>query len=42
LSPYVRYVLDLNVERFKDPLRSPTPLDRGAFFTLLTRVQFYF
>lgn len=42
LSPYVRYILDLNVERFKDPLRSPTPLDRGAFFTLLTRMQFYF
>jgi phosphate-selective porin OprO/OprP len=42
LSPYVRHVLDLNVERFKDPLHSPKPLDRGAFFTGLSRVQFYF
>lgn len=42
LSPNVRYVLDLNVERFKDPRRSPTPLTGGAFFSLLTRMQFYF
>ncbi|MBI3949615.1 MAG: hypothetical protein HY314_04075 [Acidobacteria bacterium] len=42
LTPYVRYMLDLNVERFKDPLRSPMPQNPGALFTWLTRVQFYF
>lgn len=41
LTPNIRYILDLNFERFNDRMRSPT-LDKGPLFTLLTRVQFYF
>jgi phosphate-selective porin OprO/OprP len=41
LNRYVRYVLDLGFERFKDPLRSPNPSDRN-YFVVLSRVQVAF
>ena len=41
LNRFVRYMLDLGFERFKDPARSPNPDDRN-FFVVLSRVQFAF
>ncbi|HXF05134.1 MAG TPA: porin [Blastocatellia bacterium] len=41
LTRSVKYMLDLNVERFADPRRAPRPGDR-SFFSLLTRMQFTF
>ena len=41
LNRFVRYVLDLGFERFKDPARSPRPGDRN-FFVVLSRVQVAF
>ena len=38
---YVRYMLDLGFERFKDPARSPKPGDQN-FFVVLSRVQVAF
>lgn len=41
LNRYVRYLLDLGVERFKDPARSPRPGNHN-FFVILSRVQVAF
>lgn len=41
MNRYVRYMLDLGFERFKDPVRTPKPGDRG-FFVVLSRVQVAF
>jgi phosphate-selective porin OprO and OprP len=41
LNRFVRYVLDLGLERFKDPIRSPRPGERN-FFVVLSRVQVAF
>lgn len=41
LNKFVRYVLDLGLERFSDPLRAPKPGERN-FFVVLSRVQFSF
>jgi phosphate-selective porin OprO and OprP len=41
MNRYVRYMLDLGFERFKDPLRSPQPADKN-FFVILSRVQVAF
>lgn len=41
LNRFVRYTLDLGVERFKDPLRTPNPGDKN-FFVVLSRVQIVF
>ena len=41
LNRYVRYMLDLGFERFKDPTRSPRPGD-DTFFVVLSRVQVAF
>ena len=41
LNRYVRYMLDLGFERFKDPVRSPKPGDRN-FFVVLSRIQLAF
>lgn len=41
LNRYVKYLLDVGFERFKDPLRSPNPSDRN-YFVLLSRVQVVF
>jgi phosphate-selective porin OprO and OprP len=41
LNRYVKYLLDLGVERFKDPLRSPQLGDRN-YFVILSRVQVVF
>jgi phosphate-selective porin OprO/OprP len=41
LNRYVKYVLDLGFERFKDPARSPKPGDKN-FFVVLSRVQVAF
>jgi phosphate-selective porin OprO and OprP len=41
MNRFVRYVLDLGFERFKDPARSPRPGDRN-FFVVLSRVQVAF
>ncbi len=41
LNRFVRYVLDLGFERFKDPARSPKPGDKN-FFVVLSRVQVAF
>jgi phosphate-selective porin OprO and OprP len=41
LNRYVRYLLDLGFERFKDPLRSPNPSDRN-YFVILSRIQVAF
>lgn len=38
---FVRYMLDLGFERFKDPLRTPKPGDRN-YFVVLSRIQFAF
>lgn len=41
LNRYVRYMLDMGFERFKDPVRSPRPGD-NTFFVVLSRVQVAF
>jgi len=41
MNRYVRYMLDLGFERFKDPLRAPQPGDKN-FFVILSRVQVAF
>jgi phosphate-selective porin OprO and OprP len=41
LNRFVKYVLDLGIERFKDPARSPKPGDRN-FFVVLSRIQVAF
>jgi phosphate-selective porin OprO/OprP len=41
LNRFVRYVLDLGLERFKDPVRSPRPGDTN-YFVVLSRVQVAF
>jgi phosphate-selective porin OprO/OprP len=41
MNRFVRYMLDLGFERFKDPLRSPSPGDKN-FFVVLSRVQVAF
>jgi phosphate-selective porin OprO/OprP len=41
LNRFVRYMLDLGFERFKDPVRSPNPGDKN-FFVVLSRVQVAF
>ena len=41
LNRFVRYVLDLGFERFKDPARTPQPGDRN-YFVVLSRVQVAF
>jgi phosphate-selective porin OprO/OprP len=41
MNRYVRYMLDLGFERFKDPVRSPQPGDKN-FFVILSRVQVAF
>lgn len=41
LNRYVRYMLDLGFERFKDPLRTPAPGDK-TFFVVLSRIQVAF
>lgn len=41
LNRFVRYMVDLGFERFKDPARSPNPGDKN-FFVVLSRVQFAF
>ncbi len=41
MNRFVRYMLDLGFERFKDPARSPRPGDRN-FFVVLSRVQVAF
>jgi phosphate-selective porin OprO/OprP len=41
LNLFVRYMLDLGFERFKDPARTPVPGDRN-YFVILSRVQFAF
>jgi phosphate-selective porin OprO/OprP len=41
LNRFVRYVLDLGVERFGDPARTPRPGDRH-YFVVLSRVQLAF
>jgi len=38
---FVRYMLDLGFERFRDPVRSPNPGDKN-FFVILSRVQVAF
>jgi phosphate-selective porin OprO and OprP len=41
LNRYVKYVVDLGFERFKDTVRSPTPGDRN-YFVVLNRIQIVF
>lgn len=41
MNRYVRYLLDVGFERFKDPVRTPRPGDRN-FFVVLSRVQVAF
>ena len=41
MNRFVRYMLDLGLERFKDPVRSPQPGDKN-FFVVLSRVQVAF
>lgn len=41
LNRFVKYVLDIGVERFKDPARSPRPGDRN-FVVVLSRIQIAF
>jgi phosphate-selective porin OprO/OprP len=41
MNRFVRYMLDLGFERFKDPARSPRPGDKN-FFVVLSRVQVAF
>jgi phosphate-selective porin OprO/OprP len=41
MNRFLRYVLDLGFERFKDPLRAPNSGDRN-FFVVLSRIQVAF
>jgi phosphate-selective porin OprO/OprP len=41
LNRYVKYLLDLGVEHFKDPLRTPRPGDKN-YFVILSRIQVAF
>jgi phosphate-selective porin len=41
MNRYVRYVLDLGIERFKDPARTPKPGDSNLF-VILSRIQVAF
>lgn len=41
MNRFVKYILDLGFERYKDPLRSPNPGDRN-FFVVLSRIQVAF
>lgn len=41
LNRFVKYLLDVGVERYKDPTRSPKPGDRN-FFVVLSRIQIAF
>ena len=41
LNRFVKHVLDFGFERFKDPLRSPNPLEKN-YFVVLSRFQFIF
>jgi phosphate-selective porin OprO and OprP len=41
MNRFVRYLLDIGYERFKDPIRSPRPGD-NTFFVILSRVQVAF
>jgi len=41
LNRFVKHVLDFGFERFKDPLRSPNPLEKN-YFVVLSRLQFIF
>jgi phosphate-selective porin OprO and OprP len=41
LNRYVRYLFDLGLERFNDPLRSPKPADKN-YFVVLSRIQLVF
>ena len=41
MNRFVKYVLDLGIERFKDPVRSPKPGDKN-YFVILSRVQVVF
>jgi phosphate-selective porin OprO/OprP len=41
LNRFIRYLLDLGFERYRDPLRSPKPGDKNYFVTL-SRFQFVF
>ena len=41
LNRFVRYVMDLGIERYKDPARSPNPADRN-YFVMLNRIQVSF
>ena len=41
MNRHVKYLFDLGLERFKDPLRSPRPED-SSVFVFLNRLQFMF
>lgn len=41
LNRFVKYLLDLGIERFKDPVRAPKPGDRNLF-VVLSRIQVSF
>jgi phosphate-selective porin OprO and OprP len=41
LNRFVKYVLDLGFERYRDPLRSPNPGDKN-YFVILSRIQLAF
>ena len=41
LNRYVRYLFDLGIERFNDPLRSPRPIDKN-YLVVLSRIQLVF
>jgi len=41
LNRFVKYLLDVGFERYKDPVRSPKPGDRN-FFVVLSRIQIAF
>ena len=41
MNRYVRYVLDLGIERFKDPARTPKLCDNNLF-VVLSRIQVAF
>jgi phosphate-selective porin OprO/OprP len=41
MNRFIRYVLDLGFERFKDPARSPKPGEKN-FFVVLSRIQVAF
>jgi phosphate-selective porin OprO/OprP len=41
MNRFVKYILDLGFERYKDPLRSPNPGDKN-YFVVLSRIQVAF